>query len=708
MLSAIFKYGITGLFLLIDGIVYFVLANLFDIFNSLAKSQIFSNEFIDTVATKAYVIIGIFMLFVVAYSLLKALVNPDNVKDVGKIVKNIIISLILLSVVPLIFNYARELQKIIIEDNIIGNLILNEGDSVNFQQEGRNISLTMLETFLQVPEDATADGNYPLFALTPSVIASGTIWGIAYKAFSAITFLENMGEKPTWKELTTAIRNGEYGNFLKIGLWGDTVASSDEATYIPIVSTICGAFLIYVLISFCLDLGVRVIKLGFYQIIAPIPILMLIVPNKKNVFDNWVKATVATYLEVFVRIFIMVLSVFIVSKIIDGTMIEVSSDIGLFGLIVLILGIFAFAKQAPKLISNVTGIDSGNLKLGIGGKLDASGPLGKAINYVGKGTFGALTGGLGGMYGAAINGASGGAGFLYGAINGWKGKKGQFNKQRQDVYSNVFDQKGSAGWFGGRGIIDSTKEKGKDALKASYLESETAKVQKVENSAEFQRRVQEETNRQKTENSQKYNELAQQLSEKIQELEKNKMDRIKELMETKRQEELAFEKSKLQKLHDLQIELDDARDKKDMARQVHLLNQLTATENSSYSNTNLENQISIEQAKTSTAEIDDIRNEMRKVSTVDENAIFKATQKEFQSANAKYKTSSKYVAQKAAEKAAKQWREEHADEAIAQETIMKNALESLQKGGSPAGFGGKTGGPGSSSSGGSSGSSKTS
>ncbi len=689
MLGAIFKYGITGLFLLIDGIVYFLVAQLFDLYEILAKSQILSNDFISDVADRMYVVIGIFMLFVVTYSLLKALVNPDNIKDTGKIATNIVVSIVLLSVVPTIFFYARELQSIIVRDNIIGRLVL-EDKEVDFASEGSNIALTMLEAFLEIPDDATGEED-------------GKIWLNPVKiAWVGARFLISGEESgiPTWGDFKDSINEGNYATFLTLGLFAD-VASGEDATYIPIVSTICGGFMIYCLISFCLDLGVRVIKLGFYQIIAPVPIMMRLIPNKKNVFDNWVKATLATYMEVFIRIFVMVLVVFLASSIFNLENLALSGDVGVFGLIIIVLGLFAFAKQAPKLISNVIGIDSGNLKLGIGGKLDASGPLGKGINYVGKGTFGALTGGLGGAYGAAINGAGGAAGFLFGAINGWKGKKGQFNKQRTGIYSNVLDQKGTAGWFGGRGFIDTQKDRYKDRIKDAYLKSEETKVQKVEESAEFKQRQNEIRAKTISENSQKYNTLSQQLVEKLREFENEKTSKIKELMNQMQQESQAFEKEKSKKMHDLQLELDEARDKKDTARQSQIFKQMAEIGNSSYSNKNLSNAIANERSRTSTTEIDNLRKEIDKVSSINEDSIFKATQNEFMSANAGYKASSKYVAQKAAEKAAKKWREEHADEAAIQETIYENAFKNASKGGSPAGFGGKTGGPSPSSGGGS-------
>ena len=91
--------------------------------------------------------------------------------------------------------------------------------------------------------------------------------------------------------------------------------------------------------------------------------MMRVIPEKKSVFDNWLKATFATYLEVFIRIFIMYLIAFLCSKILNQG-IDLT-DLGLIGKIVVIMGIFAFAKQAPKLIGDVMGVDSGNIKLGV-------------------------------------------------------------------------------------------------------------------------------------------------------------------------------------------------------------------------------------------------------------------------------------------------------------------------------------------------------
>lgn len=83
----------------------------------------------------------------------------------------------------------------------------------------------------------------------------------------------------------------------------------------------------------------------------------------------------------------------------------------MFEKVVLVMGLFAFAKQAPKLIGDVLGIDSGNMKLGIGGKLAAGGLLGAAAV-------------MGGGLRAGINNITHGFGKAGDSVNNFKSAKG--------------------------------------------------------------------------------------------------------------------------------------------------------------------------------------------------------------------------------------------------------------------------------------------
>lgn len=351
MIKEALANGVIGLLLMLDGIVYWLLSKLFSLYVALAGAEIIKEDFFTEIINRFYVVVGVFMLFVVAYSLLKSLINPDNLtKDTGKIVTNVIISIILIGIVPIIFNYARDLQNIIIEENIIGNILLNE-KSDSIEQAGNNIALQVLTAFVDMDDSVVGNLESP------------------YNT-----------DHVTWGELKDFIREGHNANFRKISYFAESINEGEgNASYLFILSTICGGFLIYVVLSFCIDLGIRVIKIAFYQIIAPIPILLRIIPEKKSVFDNWVKASLATYMEVFIRMFIIALISVLCTEILNGNMLELNntnSDLGLFGKVIVVLGIFAFARQAPKLIGDVLGLDSGKIKLGIAGKLATSGAFG--------------------------------------------------------------------------------------------------------------------------------------------------------------------------------------------------------------------------------------------------------------------------------------------------------------------------------------------
>ena len=279
----VFDFGLTGVFLFIDSIVYWVIAQLFNSFTFLASEELIQQHLYKEIADRVEVVIGVVMLFFVASALLKAIVDPDNInKGAGKIVKNCIISIVLLGIVPVIFDYAFKLQNLIISEHVIEKLLFgSKGDTPSVDKIGYETALNILEVFLVIPEGTQSK--------------DGVNWSGGNGIREAI------------------MRNG---SFTDITIMIEEVKEGENGVkYTPLVATACGLFLIYVLISFCIDLGIRVAKLAFYQIIAPIPILMFIIPEKKSVFDNWIKATIATYMEVFIRLFVMFGVVFLAQAI---------------------------------------------------------------------------------------------------------------------------------------------------------------------------------------------------------------------------------------------------------------------------------------------------------------------------------------------------------------------------------------------------------
>lgn len=456
----------------LDQSVYWTASQCYQLFMKLATAQIFTDDFFSSFAKRIYAILGVFMLFYLVYALLNAIVDPDkltNDKGAGKIAKNLIISLVLLGLLPNLFDLAYRLQNFVLSSNLLGAVILgsdvidvSDSEAITENNEslirfGDYASFTVLNAFLN-PENLnpTLDGGYNWYGVKKEILEEGK-----------------------WKNLpllSDAVSNGT-------SIGGENIV----LTYRPIVSTAAGIFLIYMLLSFTLDLGVRVVKFAFYQLLAPIPIVLRILPSKKGTFDKWLKQTLSVYFEVFVRVGLMYIAIYFINAITtNNTLMEMwtESTSGKLALAIIIIGVFAFAKQAPKIISDVLGIDTGGLKLGIGDKLKAGGFLGAgALAGIGfaKGGFkngvghvgGAISGALGGAWAAGFNHAGIGAGFAYGAANGWKNKGNQFNAQRKSLYTGVLGGKGTPGIFGKQAVMDKWADDTKKGVKDSRYKKAT-------------------------------------------------------------------------------------------------------------------------------------------------------------------------------------------------------------------------------------------
>lgn len=363
-----FNNTIHHFLLWVDETIYWFAAQCYQLFMKLATAQIFEDSFFNNFASRIYALLGIFMLFYLVYALLNAIVDPDKLtkgdKSAGKVAVNLVTSLVLLGLLPSIFTYAYRMQNFILSSNLLGAVILGS-DVVDVSDTssdeslirfGDYVSFNVLNAFLN-PENLNP-------TLSGSTILTKENWD---------SVRSNILNKGDWDGITLLANAVSSG----VSIDGQNVI----ITYHPIISTLAGAFLVYMLLSFTLDLGVRVVKFAFYQLLAPIPIILRIIPSKKGTFDKWLKQTISVYFEVFVRIGLMYIVIYFINAITsDSTIVDTwlknGGTQGKLAFAIVIMGIFAFAKQAPKIISDVLGIETGNLKLGIGEKLKAGGFFG--------------------------------------------------------------------------------------------------------------------------------------------------------------------------------------------------------------------------------------------------------------------------------------------------------------------------------------------
>ncbi len=393
-----------NLLLMLDGAIYNLIDYLYDIFDFLAGRNIFSQDTYNDIVSRIYIILGVFMLFVLAYSLLKAIINPDDFakgeNSFPNLIKNVVVSLVIIVLLPTVFSVAFNIQNSILNNDTIPKLILGTDYATNTDvydaDAGRTMAYYTFMAFFHENEDWC--GN-------PEVNGTGTVLTVGDGGSCADEILGNgalfvQNGLPLSEIRAGVLREDSFSNFSEFG----EAVEAGQINYMFIISTFAGLFIVYVLLNFCFDMALRVIKLAFYQIIAPIPVICRILPggNMKDVFSNWTKQVISIFFEVFIRIGIMYLGVFLITTIVKNFngipgLSDLSSTQGLIVQALLIMGVVTFIRQAPDLLSKLLKLDTGGMKLGLmdklamGGVFAAGGAVGSLISSRGN-AFAAVRG----------------------------------------------------------------------------------------------------------------------------------------------------------------------------------------------------------------------------------------------------------------------------------------------------------------------------
>lgn len=349
--------GFYWLLLTLDSLVYTLISWFYQVFNVLASCQLFTSEIYEGLAQRIYIIIGIVTLFMLSYQLLLLVINPDEQKNFGdgkKVVINVVTSLAMIILVPTAFDVMFRFQNAVIQSDTLGELILsNVDDDPMINCNGPDSNLGCYGNKMAV--DTFQAFFYPANA-SISDIEDGT-------SASQISAEYGDGTITLDEAYDIATTDGTFSVFSSFA--GNVV--DGEISYTFIISTIMGGIMAYILFVYCLDLGLRAIKLAFYEIIAPLPIIVRVIPSQTKMFSSWTKATLSTYAEVFIRIAILYFAVFaftyvpsIMSGIFQGSAYGENPVIYFLVRAILILGIIIFIRRFPELLSEITGIKSSN------------------------------------------------------------------------------------------------------------------------------------------------------------------------------------------------------------------------------------------------------------------------------------------------------------------------------------------------------------
>lgn len=316
-------------------------ANLvYNYFVQILEGTLFTPALIDGIMERLYIIVGLVIFFKLSTLAMKYIASPEAFLD-GKaggeqLIKRILFGSVLIILMPLIFKTALNLQSAIISDNLIGKILLPEEVYKDYQKDKSNTGKKI-----------------------GMMIASGFFtWndGIDPGASKDATKVKNQYDKVVkYNDLTYF--DDEYINKKVPEDDGEYIIS-----YVPIISTLAIGYYLITLLKYAAEVVMRSFKLAFLQIIAPFSIIKwMLDPADTESLKKWINTTVSTYIMLFLR----VLTLWIIAMMAYYLKNGVPTDNGVVSLIqndsdeilkaLIIIGLFAFLKELPKLFSDLFG-----------------------------------------------------------------------------------------------------------------------------------------------------------------------------------------------------------------------------------------------------------------------------------------------------------------------------------------------------------------
>lgn len=443
-------------FFLLDQIVYGLIECLYQMILQIANISVISQASMQEFANRIYVLVGVVMLFKVAFSLIQLFANPDKMSDstmgAGSLVKRIIISLVLLVMAPTIFQLAFRIQGTILNAGILEKVIL-DSDVAPDGQNPIDVDCSLEENQAY----RVCGGTTIAFAIFRGFVTPNENLYEENESGEQVLSSDYADYEENVEQYNEAVKEQNIGKLLDPILAGE---SGDRPfNYSFLISTIAGGFAAWLLFMFCFDVAIRAVKLAFLQLLAPVPILARVEPKSDKVFDNWLKECISTYLEVFVRLIALYFVVFIIQEISANGLFSFyeytaegatkqAEDVGLLATAFIVLGLLMFAQKAPKLISDIFGVKSGDFTMN---PFKKSPMIGGAVGLA----AGTAIGGMAAAQSAKANGKNPIGAALKGALTG--GARGASAGSRENSFMKTLGAAGDASTRYARKIPNNTE-----------------------------------------------------------------------------------------------------------------------------------------------------------------------------------------------------------------------------------------------------------
>lgn len=415
MSPGIIDDAIRKIFTFFDKLFFLLLKGVYQVFFNVATAEMFSNELIRDFYYRCQLVIGVFMLFKLSVTIIEGIMDPAKVTDkkagAGKIISRIITSLVILALITpmniqnpsnkweeqvsnngILFGALYSLQERILSNNTIGKLVLGTSGNIRTADEqGQTLAESaddfagqILRGFYRINvipepaggydvkegEDPEINPDYRFCEFTNEQLTF-------YKTATTSELLTTVNDtcdtdsNSPWYEIAWEKIKGIFGDEEQFYRY----------SYSPLAG-IVALIISVILILYTIDVAIRALKLAILRLIAPIPIISHMSISAKegkgeDAFSCWVRSLTSTYLELFIRLAIMYFAVYLVNDIIaNGMFINTGTGfVGVLSFIFIVIGIFIFARQAPKFIENSLGMKG------------SAGAIGATIAAAGIGTL---------------------------------------------------------------------------------------------------------------------------------------------------------------------------------------------------------------------------------------------------------------------------------------------------------------------------------
>ena len=488
---------IRSFFFTLDSTLFNFIPFVYDILIKISRSSVLSQGNIQEIASRIQMLLGVFMLFKVTISLITYILNPDEFSDKGKGVSklgfNIVFALVILVFTPYIFNAAYDLQGKILSENALATLIFgdNVDDNDYLLSAGDQMAFDIMLPFF-MPDSSlqgSADHDYDL-STCGSLTDEDDISKFNTDCSTQMQYALNTDETDPNTMVLNYVGGYEHkslGLMFRLDIAKAKAYETDNflINYNIPLTTVVAVVVLLLLITFCMDVALRSIKLAFLQLIAPIPIISYIDPKngKDGLFKKWYQMCLTTYLSLFVRLLALYFGVYIISIVGKMNLYDTSNNTLIsdpFVVVFVIIGVLMFIKQLPKILEGLgIKLDSGSGKFTLNPfkKITEDAVGGKQLVQGGKGALATL--GAAGLAGAVNTGSR-----LLDKNNKWTDSNGKFS------FKNAVGIVGKAAGSGFAGAASATYRGAGKTIKGekmgkifadSYGEAMFAKLQREDN-----------------------------------------------------------------------------------------------------------------------------------------------------------------------------------------------------------------------------------